>query len=156
RAVHTLRSKRGPEDFLDPLSVGAAEGQFRAVAQDDDMVAVEQGLDLADALDVDNGRAMDAQETLRVDTTLQGVHRLAQEMGFGTDVQTQVVARRLDPVNLLHLQKEDPPARFDDQSLQVFAPGSNVTQQRQQLPAGLGTLVAADVSLGPFEGPGEA
>src|SRR4051794_633490 len=99
---------------------------------------------------------MNAKKSLRIDAALQGIHRLAQEVRLRTDVQAQVVAGGLDPVNLFHLEEENTSARLDDQPLQMLAPRPDVAQEGEQLLARLGALIAADVGLGSFEGPGKA
>ena len=48
--------------------VNAAKAQFRAVQQLDNVVTVEQRLQLLDAIQIDQGRAVDAKELGRIET----------------------------------------------------------------------------------------
>src|SRR5690349_2488291 len=51
--------------------------QPRAVHQNHRVLAVEQRLQLANALGVDDGRPMDANEAIRIERRLHALHRLA-------------------------------------------------------------------------------
>lgn len=57
------------------------------------MVVVVEGAEVTDALDVDDGRAVDADEPLGVELGLQFADPLAQQVSLAPDVQLDVVAR---------------------------------------------------------------
>src|SRR5581483_7752976 len=55
------------EQRLDPLVVAARQGQLGAVLEQHALVGVEQRRQLAHPVEVDDGRAVDAHEALRVE-----------------------------------------------------------------------------------------
>jgi len=57
-------------------------------------------MDLADAVDVDDGGAVDAEEVAAVELLFDLIHRLAEEVGGGAGVQSHVVVGGFDPVDL--------------------------------------------------------
>ena len=88
------------EPGLERVAVPAAEGQTRAVPEQQHVLAVERRPQLLHAVDIDDRRAMDADELVRVELRLEPAHRLAREMRLRTDVQRHVVSRRLAPVDV--------------------------------------------------------
>src|SRR3990167_5668753 len=56
--------------------------------------AAERRAQLLDLLDVDDGRAMDADESLRVELRFQAVHRFAKQVRLLPDMEAHVVAGR--------------------------------------------------------------
>ena len=59
------------------------------------------------------------------------VHRLAEQMRVGADVQLDVVAGRLDPVDLVGAHEEDAAARLDDEAIDArLAPASDPGRAR--------------------------
>src|SRR6187455_812271 len=95
-----------PQLLLQLVSIAATERQARAVAQDDDVFAVEPGLQFLDALGVDDARAMNANEALRIQARFHTIHRLAEEMRFLAQMEAHVVAGRLDPIQIAGAQEE--------------------------------------------------
>src|SRR5919106_1429606 len=77
------RGLQSPSEVeVEALAVAPAELELRAVLQHHDVLAVEVWLEFADPLYVDDGRAVDAREVLRVQLRLDGSHCLAEEMGL--------------------------------------------------------------------------
>src|SRR2546423_5712807 len=79
---------------------GAAHRQHAAVVQGDAVVAAGPRLELADAIEVDDGRSMDAREPPRIEPRLQRGERLAHRAGFLAADDAQVVAVGLDVVDV--------------------------------------------------------
>src|SRR5262245_47007980 len=82
----TLGSEALAQLFLQLVPVAATERKPLPITQDDDVFAVEPGLQLFDALSVDDPRTVDADEPLGIETRLHAVHRLAEEMRFLAEV----------------------------------------------------------------------
>jgi hypothetical protein len=117
---------------------------------------VEGGLQLADALQVHDGRAVDAHEPGRVELPLQRRQRLAQQVVLLADVQADVVARGLDPVDVLDADEVDAPAGFDHQALGAGAAAGGAPEQLPEaLAQGRGAPLP-DLRLGALQGGGEA
>src|SRR5205085_4892509 len=113
-----LLSEGFAERLLEFAAIAAAQSEARAVVQDDDILAVEHGLHLAYAFDVDERGAMDAQETCRVNLRFETADRFAQQISRRPDVQTDVVAVSFDPINFGSFEKEDAPAGFHDDTFE--------------------------------------
>src|SRR5947209_18714648 len=96
------------EHCLERLATAAAEAQFRSVLEDQRAVAAEQRVHFADAVEVDDGGSMDAEELARVELLFDVLHRLAEQMRALAGVQGDVIAGGFDPVDL---------AGFDDDAL---------------------------------------
>jgi hypothetical protein len=97
---------------------------------------VKKWMQFADAPDIYDERAMDAQEFARIEAGFQAVHRRVQQVGFRANVNFDVTARRFDPVNFVHIQKQNPPcgvARFDGQARQILFARALVGEQSTQL-----------------------
>ena len=78
------------------------------------------GLQLANALDVDDARVVNAHEDIGVQLIGEGLHRLPQQVNAPPDIQPRVVSVSGDPVDLCgandgHLTRgfdRDPVGRF--------------------------------------------
>ena len=75
REALTLLEQR--EQFV---AIRAAHRQLLTVSEDDDLIAIEERLHLSDTINVDERRAMDADEFLGIEPCLQLAHALADEM----------------------------------------------------------------------------
>src|ERR1043166_8028560 len=75
-------SKGIAEQILELLTIAPDQGQLRAVAKEDTVIAVEPRLEFADAVDLHHGRTMDAHELGRIEPPFQPVHRLTQQVGL--------------------------------------------------------------------------
>src|SRR6185436_8591873 len=95
------RARRPAGELLDLAAVGARQRQLGAVAQGDDVVAGECRVELGDAIDVDDRRTMDAQETVRIEPGLEPREGVAQQVGRLAGVELEVVAGAVDPVHLV-------------------------------------------------------
>ena len=99
---------------------------------------------------------MDAEELLGIEPALDGVHRLAQEVGGRPDVQADVVAGGFDPVDLVHPQEEQPSGRLDHQTVGARLIPAQVLDQGEQAPAQVAGFVALDLLARALQGLGEA
>lgn len=79
-----------------------------AVAEEGDVFAGSHGAQFTDALEVDDGRAADAQEGLRRQLFLQGSHGFAEDMPGGSGVEHGVISGGFDPVDVFDGDKRDP------------------------------------------------
>src|SRR5689334_3919558 len=115
-----------PEPFLQFVPVPTTQRKPRSIAQDDDILAVEPGLQFLDPLGVDDARAVDADEAARVEARLHVGHRLAEEMRLFTEMQAHVVARGLDPIEIFGAQEEHAATRLHDQAIELRRLGLDV------------------------------
>src|SRR5262249_42543613 len=99
----------------------SACGQTRTVPHDHDVLTVEPPLQFLDAIDVHDRRAMDAHERLWVELGFHVLHAFAKKMGLALRVDLHVVPRRLDPIDLLGTNEEDPAARLHYQPFGVLS-----------------------------------
>ena len=60
------------------------------------------------------------------------VHRFAQQVRLVADVQLDVVAGRLDPVDLLGAHEVDPAARLDDEAVDLVRRLLQILDEREQ------------------------
>src|SRR5881394_3485753 len=103
-----LTSKLWRQQRLETLAGAAADRDARAVFEDDDAVAFEERLKFFDAVKVDDGRTMCAEELRRVEALLQLADAAAKHMCLSADVQVQIIAHRFDPIDFGGLDKHDP------------------------------------------------
>src|SRR5439155_5413184 len=92
---------------------------------DDFVVSVKPRLQLFDALEIDHGGAVDAEEFIRMKPGFEIVHGIAQQMHITADMEAQIVAGGFNPVDFLGAQEKDAPARLDHQPVQELSPGSS-------------------------------
>lgn len=91
--------------MLKPLLARAAQLQFRAIIENHQML-VEVRVQLFDAIEIDDRRAMNTRKLFGIQSRFQFIHRLAQQVRFAADVHPHVVVISLDPINLLRANEE--------------------------------------------------
>src|SRR5215471_17779790 len=64
---------------------------------------------------------MDASELLRIELLLHPADGGANKVRLDVDMQPHVVALGFDPIDFIRLEKENPPAGFNDQAIQITA-----------------------------------
>src|SRR5687767_3358575 len=111
--------QRTPDPLLKLFAIAAAEREARPVLQEDHVLAVEPGLQLSYAFDVDDVGAVDAVEGVGVELRLERVHRFPEQMCVGADVQLDVIARRFDPVDFVRADEEHASTGLDHESLET-------------------------------------
>src|SRR5262245_19926241 len=112
-----------PQSLLELRSEAAADGHALSVGEDENGLAVEERLDLPDPVDVDDRSSVNPQENAGIQSRLQLVHRLADQSRDLSGMDVDVVARRLDPVDVPHAEDLDAPVGFDEQARRRSLPG---------------------------------
>ena len=117
-----------------------------SVLQHDQVLALEHWLKFLDLVNVDDYRAIDAQEPLRGKMGFQRSHGLAQDMVLLADMDYSVFSGGLDGLDLVQLHKGNLARGFDSQSSELTCSGRSLTQEREK-PAGgnAGLLVGNEV-----------
>src|SRR6185369_17842764 len=87
------------------------------VMQQHDVLAAEGRVQLLDAVDVDDGGAVDANELDGIELRLDVAHRSSHEVRLGADVQADVVPRRLAPVDVVRAHEIDASTGLDDEAV---------------------------------------
>src|SRR5690606_37409473 len=108
--------------------------------------AVEPRLDLADAGDVHDRRTVDAYEVVRGKRRLERRERLPDDVRLVLRVDLDVVARRLEPLDVLDVQEGHAPARSDRQATAARAVALELLDQAGEPLARLARPLAADPS----------
>ena len=108
---------------------------------------MKPGLHLLDAIDLHDGRAMDAPELFRVELFFQVADRFAQQIALLVIVDAYVVSLRLDAVNILHVEKEDAASVLDHQSLEMVRAGFQLLEQGKNVLVSFATLIDFDLRL---------
>ena len=120
-------------ESLQIRAVSAARREPRPIAQDHDIVALEQGLELRDRVGADNGRAVDADEAAGIEFRLEIGHGLAHQVRPLAGVQAGVVAFGADPGHLVGLEEDDLAAGLDGESFDIPRPGEALEEVGQAL-----------------------
>src|SRR5215831_15554394 len=108
-------SDRFPESRLQDFTVAAAERQTGSGSKEHDVLAIERRLHFLNAIDVDDRRAVDSDELLRVELRFEMAHRVAHEVLLCPDMDAHVVSLRLAPVDVGHAHEMNPPTGLDHQ-----------------------------------------
>jgi hypothetical protein len=95
----------------------AAHPQFLTILQDDEVMTVEPGLDLADAADVDDGGAMDANELAGIQPGFQSCQALPDLIITIADVKLCIIARGGNPVDIFYVDQYDAAIGRDCQTI---------------------------------------
>src|SRR5215831_13741232 len=80
---------------FDLFLAAPAQAQFGVVGQDDDILPARACLDLSDAADIDNSRAVDAAKASRVEPGFHLGHSSAQDMRLTAGMQANIIVRGL-------------------------------------------------------------
>src|SRR6187431_2164975 len=106
--------------FLLPLrvrrqlrAIAATRDEALAIVEEDRVLAIRLPTELAHAIEIDNARAAHADELQRVEPTRERRQRLAHCVPHALRTHADVVARRLDPLDLADRHERDAPARPD-------------------------------------------
>jgi hypothetical protein len=93
---------------------------------------------------------MNAEELARIEVGFQMIHRLTEQVRFGSNVQLYIVARRPNPVNLVDAQDVSASSRLEQHSLQMRLGRLGITCRNGELsgyaPIAGGQIVAAGVA----------
>src|SRR5208283_156309 len=77
---------------------------------------------------------MHAQKLARAETSLQRCDRLPQDVRVAANVQADVIARRLGPINLAGFQADNLSVGFDHDALRSVLPRLQITQKVEHSP----------------------
>src|SRR5262249_52782558 len=102
-----------PQSLLELRAEAAADGHPLSVGEDQHRLAVEERLDLADPVHVDDRAAMHAKEDGGIQPGLELVHRLPDQARGLAGVDVDVVTRGLDPVDVANAEDLDASVGLD-------------------------------------------
>src|SRR5262245_18798846 len=109
-----------PQESVQPAAEIPAQTQLGAAAKNDPPVAMRPGLQFLNAIDIDQPGAVNARELARVELRGKAGESFAHQRRLFSEVDADVIALGLDPVNLVGLEHEDPVVVFDDQTVEVL------------------------------------
>ena len=78
---------------------------------------MEEGLKFFDAVDVDDGGTVDADEFFGGEARFDGGHGFAKHVGIGADVKNDVVVSGFDPIDVFVFEEQDAALRFDNEAI---------------------------------------
>src|SRR5262249_12246785 len=116
------------------------------------MMAAEPWLDLADALQIHDGGAMNAHEFGRVKSALHLSHVAAHQARGAIAVQAEVVSFRLNPVQVTHVEKQEAAFLGNRNPLDIFILPVELFEKRSQLARWRLLLAQFQGSTGMFHG----
>src|SRR5262249_44024290 len=108
------------QDLLDLFLAAAAQAKRRLIRQNDDVFAARPRLDSSDTAEIDNRRAVNAAEPIRVEFGFHLRHGFAEHMRLAADVQTNVIVGGFNPVYFLRLHEKYSAGGFDQKLLFIF------------------------------------
>src|SRR5512139_314077 len=126
RPVICATAARSMDEAGDDVAVAAADLHLAPGIQHQKAFAVGVRLDLADEIEVDDGRAVDALEAARVEALLEILHRLAQDQRVVAGVDAHIVAGGVDLLDRVDIDAEDLAAILDVDQLLVPVRGVRV------------------------------
>src|SRR6266700_5303028 len=109
------------QQLLDARPVGTAQRELATVAKNHDVLSTKPRLQFLNAFEVHNRRAVNSQETFRVEASFETLHGFADQVSFLPHVQVQVVPCRLNIVDLSGLKKQNATTGFNDETLRWLA-----------------------------------
>jgi hypothetical protein len=121
-----------------------------------DVAALKPGANLANAVHVDDGRAVNADKVARIELIDEGLHGLADVVGFAGDVESSVVSFCADPVDIGDLDEENAATHGDGETLGIVGLRATAVEQREET-LGCVLVLAASASIaGSAKSAGEA
>src|SRR5207249_7865157 len=95
-----------------------------------ELFAMKPGLQFPHAIQIYNSRPVNTHELFRVELRLNGVHGGSEQMGFPAYMESHIVARCFQPVDINRSNQNDPPSGFDNQAAQKLTVVSYRFEQR--------------------------
>ncbi len=133
------------------VAIGAAPPSPAAPgAEHQEAFAIGVRLDLPDQVEIDDGRAVDALETARIEALLEVLHRLAQDQRVVAGIDAHVIAGGVDPLDRVDVDAEDLAAILDvDQLLEAVRRPSRRRRpnRRSRRPASGATSASTSLRL---------
>src|SRR5262249_59620838 len=84
------------------VEIAAAPGQFRAGGEGDAIFAVKPGMQVANACDIDDLRAVGAEEFRRNQLFIETFDRAAQQKRVTADAKVDIIPGPFEPVNFFN------------------------------------------------------
>lgn len=113
------RLGKNSEAGLKLLSVLSAETERRIVVQKDGVVTVFVGAESTDAIEIDDGGAVDAAEQRRVEVLFKVREAATEQVRARADMQCGVVVGSFDPVDLGERDEIDLTGRLDGEPIEL-------------------------------------
>ncbi len=104
---------------MQSVSIAAAEFEPGAIAQDDKILAIEVRQEFLDAVDINNGRAVNPKESLWIQLGLKSTHRFVQEVFFPAYVQAYIITGSFDPIDFIDVEKKNASGLFEHQAFGI-------------------------------------
>src|SRR6516164_3012192 len=112
-------ARRAAEEILDLVAIGARELELVTALEREEVLAIHVRAQTPHQAQVDDGRAMDALEELRIEDLLELLHRAAQDVGIPTGVDAHVIAGGVHPLNRCHRHAHGLAALADGQHIGI-------------------------------------
>src|SRR5207247_10768458 len=87
-------------------AVAAGQAESGAALENHDRVAVKPWLHFADAVQIDERRSADASKPLRIEPLLERAEGGAEHVGRSAHVESDIVLRCLDPLDVTYPHEE--------------------------------------------------
>src|SRR6185437_11539803 len=107
------------EAGLKLLAILSAEAESRVVVQKNSVVTVLIGPQAADAIEVNDGRPVDATEQRRVEVPLEIRQAATEQMRACAEVQRRIIVGSFDPVDLGERDKSDLARGLDGETIEL-------------------------------------
>ena len=144
------------EETFSGLPLIARHTKFLTTLQHYDVAALKPRLYLADALDVDDGGAVNSDEVARIKFLGEGLHCFTDIVSAAGDMKPNVVSFGADPVDVGDRDENDASIDEDGQALEVIGLGAGALEQGEE-PLGCLLILATERPIADaFEGAGEA
>src|SRR4051812_49546872 len=112
------------------------------------ILPIEQRLQLLDSLDVYHRGTMDPGKLRGIELALHRGQSLAHHPRTFSRMKMNVLIVSFYPVDLVNIQKRNPPVGLDDESVQIRLPGADPFQERSDLPAAIFLLAGLEPLFG--------
>src|SRR6185436_8241490 len=139
------------ESILQLFPIPATQGEARTGAEQHGILTVQPRLEFLDTLHVDDPGAVNPEELFWIEPAFNRVHGLAEKMRGRSDMKADVIARRLDPIDLVGAQEEQTPSGLHDQTIGSRLIAPQILDEREQTPAQITALVAFDLLPGALQ-----
>src|ERR1051326_22251 len=130
-----------PQEGEELRAVESADGELYIVGEHRDIVPLGGPEDLSDPAEIDDDRPVDAYEVGGVELLLETREAFVEKMPFAPRVEIEVIALRLNPVDIAHPDDRNLLERPDRDDLTVTPGTGNFVQQ-------LSDLFAQELSCG--------
>ena len=127
--------------FLHRGPVAAADFHFLIAVELKKILAVDVGTHGLDPVEIDDGRAVHAGEAVVGQQRLHLLHGAAQDVRLAQGMHAEVVAGRVDPVDVGDVDAGGGSTVFDRQAARRRAEGAEVLQRAVE-----GQLLAGDIA----------